>query len=118
MRLRTYKPNLRTLDKPRKRVGGSADKRAPESVRTRRRLKLWAENPHCRSCGVFVDYPFGFELDHIKPLSEGGPDTEENSQILCVWIDEDGKKQGCHVEKSREEAAGRAWVGLAETTGG
>lgn len=105
MRLRRLKPAIRSLQPTKSRRGGSADKRAPESVRTRRRLKLWTEDPHCKGCGVLTDYPWGFELDHIVPLSEGGPDTEENSQVLCVWLDDEGKKQGCHVEKTRAEAA-------------
>lgn len=88
-------------------MGGSADKRAPESVRTKRRLKLWTKDPHCQACRKLVDYPWGFELDHTVPLSQGGPDTEENSQVLCVWYDVHGNKAGCHVEKSRQEAAGR-----------
>lgn len=107
MKLRTYKPNIRTQSTPRRRVGGSADKRTTGRALQSRRLKLWTESPHCRACGVFVDYPFGFELDHIVPLSQGGPDTEENSQILCVWIDEDGKKQGCHMVKTAEDFSQR-----------
>jgi len=105
MRLRRLKPAIRSLQPTKSRRGGSADKRAPESVRTRRRLKLWTEDPHCKGCGVLTDYPWGFELDHIVPLSEGGPDTEENSQVLCIE---------CHKAKSRAEAAGRVWGGLAE----
>lgn len=69
-----------------------------------RRLKLWTEAPHCASCGVLTDYPHGFELDHIVPLSQGGQDTEDNCQVLCVWYDIDGTKHGCHAAKSAEEA--------------
>lgn len=105
MRLRRLKPAIRSLQPTKSRRGGSADKRAPESVRTRRRLKLWTEDPHCKGCGVLTDYPWGFELDHIVPLSEGGPDTEENSQVLCIE---------CHKAKSRAESAGRVWDGAAK----
>ena len=108
MRLRVLRPAVRSLDPPRKREGGSANMRAPESVRTRRRLKLWTNDPHCQSCGRLVDYPWGFELDHIVPLSQGGPDTEDNCQVLCVWVDETGKKRGCHVDKTNAETV-NAW---------
>lgn len=111
MKLRTLKPSIRSLTPSKSRVGGSADIRAPESVRTKRRLKLWTQDPHCQHCRALVDYPWGFELDHIIPLSQGGPDTEENSQVLCVWYDEEGKKQGCHVEKTKAENSGERWNG-------
>ena len=99
MKLRVLRPAVRSLDPPRKRDGGSANMRAPESVRTRRRLKLWTRDPHCQICRKLVDYPWGFELDHIVPLHQGGPDTEENSQVLCV---------PCHRDKSKSEASGHA----------
>ena len=68
---------------------------------------MWKQDPHCQHCRVLVDYPFGFELDHIVPLSQGGPDTEENCQVLCVWFDDQGKKRGCHADKTAQEAGGR-----------
>lgn len=101
MRLRTLKPGIRSLIPPKARVGGSAEKRASYSVRTRRRLKIWTRDPHCQACRILVDYPFGFELDHRIPLQHGGPDTEENCQVLCIE---------CHKAKSKEEA-GRFFVG-------
>jgi len=79
--------------------------RAPESVRTKRRLKLWAEDPHCKACRELTDYPWGFELDHIIPLSQGGPDTEENSQVLCIE---------CHKDKTKAEMAGEVWDGAGK----
>jgi len=97
MKLRTLKSTIRSLTPSRARVGGSADIRAPESVRTKRRLKLWTQDPHCQNCRRLVDYPWGFELDHKMPLSQGGPDTEENSQVLCIE---------CHKAKSKAEATG------------
>lgn len=48
-----------------------------------------------------MDYPWGFELDHKVPLSQGGPDTEENSQVLCIE---------CHKAKSKVEASGASWA--------
>lgn len=68
-----------------------------------RRLKLWTQNPHCARCGRLVDYPHGFELDHVVPLHQGGPDTDENCQVLCVYMTTDMGKAGCHVEKTKDD---------------
>lgn len=112
MRLRTHKPNLRTLDKPRKRVGGSADKRMTGRKLQDRRLKIWTENPHCAACGTLTNYPDGFELDHKVRLDRGGQDTEDNCQVLCSWIDDEGNKHGCHAEKTaRENGSDRVQIG-------
>jgi len=45
------------------------------------------------------DAPLGKEVDHIKPLEDGGPDTVRNLQLLT-------KKQ--HAEKTAREAKARA----------
>ncbi len=52
----------------------------------------------CQACRTLVDYPWGFELDHITPLHQGGADDEQNSQVLCVR---------CHREKTRREMGHR-----------
>jgi len=108
--MRVLRPSIRSLNPSKTRQGGSAHMRASASVRTRRRLQLWTRNPHCAHCGVLVDYPFGFELDHIVPLSQGGTDTEQNSQVLCI---------DCHKAKSSAERAGRPWgTGQTGSAGG
>ena len=70
---------------------------------TARRLRLWSKAPYCASCGRLVDFPHGFEVDHIIPLHLAGADADSNCQILCVWIDEHGRKAGCHVDKTTAE---------------
>lgn len=70
---------------------------------------MWKASPNCASCGRLTDYPDGFELDHIIPLSQGGPDTDDNCQILCAWFDSAGSKRGCHASKSAGEASGVGW---------
>jgi 5-methylcytosine-specific restriction protein A len=37
------------------------------------------------------------EVDHVKPLSQGGTDDQDNLQALC---------KGCHSAKSAREASG------------
>lgn len=63
-----------------------------------RRLRIWSRNPHCAMCGELTDLGQGtarpFELDHIVALVNGGQDTEDNLQVLCV---------GCHEDKTRRD---------------
>jgi len=80
-----------------------SERRITGRARQERRLDLWIKNPHCASCGEITAYPYGFELDHIVPLHKGGEDTKENCQILCVYIDADGRKRGCHMDKTAED---------------
>lgn len=55
---------------------------------------MWKYNPHCKKCNRLVEYPSGFELDHITPLYLGGEDTEDNCQILCF---------DCHSNKTKHD---------------
>ena len=68
-----------------------------------RRKDMWAKSPICAICGRIVLYPHGFELDHKLPLYMGGPDVEDNCQVLCVWfevVDGIKTKFGCHADKT------------------
>lgn len=38
----------------------------------------------CQGCGVELPFePNGFQIDHIVPISRGGPDTPANVQLMC-----------------------------------
>lgn len=67
--------------------------RALQSIR----LDHWKKNPHCAMCGQITAYPYGFELDHIVPLYQGGADADNNRQILCNGPD------GCHLKKTAKD---------------
>lgn len=73
-----------------------------------RRWRIWSLNPCCAVCGRVTAFPGGFELDHRVPLHAGGPDTDENCQVLCVHFDAAGEKVGCHAEKTRADGSGEA----------
>lgn len=75
-----------------------------------RRWRIWLRNPHCAMCGRLTGYPGGFELDHRVPLHAGGPDTDENCQVLCVYFDEAGQKAGCHARKTLADGSGASLV--------
>ena len=45
-------------------------------------------------CGKLTNYPDGFQLDHKIPLHKGGPDTDENLQVLHI---------DCHDRKTMKD---------------
>lgn len=62
----------------------------------------WLDHqPWCASCGIqaqFMDDGDRLELDHIKPLAEGGSPTDfYNTQLLC--------SQTCHPRKTQADRA-------------
>lgn len=78
------------------------------------RLRIWAKDPHCAMCREFVEYPSGFELDHIRAVSssvdKAKMNADENLQILCVQLDQQGQKSGCHMEKTARDLGHRVKV--------
>lgn len=101
IKLATIKPRLPVAGKaarapaPPKRIAG---RRGQE-----RRKRIWLKDPHCANCGKLVAM-HEFELDHRIPLHQGGPDTDDNCQVLCAGIG------GCHDLKTREEGGYRARI--------
>ena len=68
-------------------------------VPRRRKIPKWLrdlvfrrDSRTCQHCGATSD----LQLDHIRPVSKGGADTEANLQVLCA---------PCNIEK------GAAWSG-------
>lgn len=76
----------------------NSDSRLRGEAGKRRRLRLWSQDPHCKMCGRLTDYPDGFEVDHKIPVTRGGPDTDENLQVLCSG------PLACHAKKTLAEA--------------
>jgi 5-methylcytosine-specific restriction protein A len=104
-RLRTLKPRLPAAPA---RIKTSTTKEVRMTGRKLqdRRLRVWTADPKCAACGRFTLFPHGFELDHKTPLFQGGADTDENCQVLCVEYDDAGRKTGCHAAKSADEGKG------------
>lgn len=103
MRLQTLKPAIRKLGPATRPAPTLSDQRMAGRKLQERRLRMWTKTPHCAHCGRLTDYPQGFELDHKVRLDQGGQDTEANCQILCVHLDDQGNKAGCHAEKTKAE---------------
>lgn len=96
-RLKTLKPRVAVLKTTTVKPLHVANKRITGLRLQKRRLDIWKEHPHCVNCGRLVDYPDGFEVDHIVPLYKGGADDEDNCQVLCIE---------CHKLKTKSELTG------------
>ncbi len=87
----------------------NADGRIRGRALQARRLRVWAKNPHCANCGDLTDITAGsdrpFELDHVVALVNGGEDTDENCQVLCL-------RRGCHEAKTRGDLGRRPWAAI------
>lgn len=61
---------------------------------TTRQNVLMRDNYTCQICGATVNDGAKLEIDHIKPVSKGGTNDENNLQVLC---------QQCNREKHNRE---------------
>lgn len=59
------------------------------------RRALFLRDPLCGMCNAQGLVVLATQRDHIVPLSEGGEDTEDNTQGLC---------HACHEGKSLAES--------------
>lgn len=72
-------------------------KRDRSTAFQRRRVLLLRANPLCAHCARSGRVTVATELDHIKPLHQGGTDDDENLQGLCTE---------CHrIKTARERGA-------------
>ncbi|AYD67695.1 HNH endonuclease [Achromobacter sp. B7] len=108
LRLKALKPRLATVSECIPIAATPGAKRMTGRKLQERRLRLWSADPHCARCGALTVYPYGFELDHKVSLNDGGTDTDENSQVLCVSRDALGRKVGCHDVKTRQDMGYRS----------
>ena len=99
-KLNKIEPRLQTLSHKIK-TTNVAEHRITGRRLQKRRYRIWLSSPACADCGRVVEYPAGFELDHIVPLYQGGSDTDDNCQILC--IDPNDPSGGCHASKTRRD---------------
>lgn len=103
-RLKTIRPRLATLRATPVRTlttKAGASERVRGDAWTRIRNQVLLRDAYtCQSCGrVSADN----EVDHIKPLEQGGHPTDlGNLQTLCKG------PEGCHTKKTAREAAQRA----------
>ena len=91
------------VNRPRMRRKANRRRQAPgNNAATKYRRIMMANWEHgtptqCAHCkGVYP--PIGIQVDHIRPLIEGGHDVDTNVQPLCVQ---------CHQAKTTDEATAR-----------
>ena len=100
--MRTLKRNMTTLQ-PR-RIATLAEhangaRRLSASLRDRQKLRVWLkQNARCNACTVVVALT-ECDLDHVRPLVDGGELADWNTQVLC---------RPCHKDKTAGEIAERA----------
>lgn len=75
---------------------------------TIRQNVLMRDNYTCQICGATVKDGAKLEIDHIKPVSKGGTDNENNLQVLC---------QQCNREKHNRDDLLHDKMKLAELEG-
>lgn len=101
MKLNTLPNRLKTL--PNRLSNGSQVgqvTRVAGSKWKRIRLAVLAAEPLCRHCDAKGVVALATEVDHIKPLWEGGKEYDEhNLQPLC---------SPCHIIKTSDEAKRRS----------
>ena len=68
-------------------------KRIPFSKEFKNEI-LQSQSNKCMDCQIELNEKVVCEIDHKRPISNGGDNSRENLQILC---------KSCHFEKSREE---------------
>ncbi|MBB3639807.1 HNH endonuclease [Variovorax atrisoli] len=77
-----------------------------------RRLKVWSKDPRCAKCRKLCEFNAlpgrGFQLDHKNPIIKGGPDTEENCQVLCCG------PGSCHDMKTAKDLGHAPTVRITE----
>lgn len=100
-KLTTLKPRLQAVTAQRLKPMVIADSRITGWKLQERRKRIWAASPCCAVCGRLTEYPHGFELDHIVSLYQGGPDTDDNCQVLC------NGEHGCHRKKTKDDMKGK-----------
>ena len=75
----------------------SGDKPARLTGRPLRRMRrqLFQREPLCQPCKANGRVTIATIRDHVRPLAEGGTDTEDNVQAICA---------DCHQEKTKHES--------------
>lgn len=77
-----------------------------------RRLRIWSKDPRCAMCRRLVEFSarpgYGFQLDHKLAITNGGPDTDENCQVLCAGPNR------CHDKKTAQDMGHRQRQAIGE----
>jgi 5-methylcytosine-specific restriction endonuclease McrA len=101
----------RQVGRPRRFCKRSCRQRSYESAQVRVTLKSVLElvdrvGSQCYICGVGLTVGVDLELDHVVPLSQGGPDSLSNVRPCC---------RRCNLEKGASiKFVPVEWIGVPE----
>lgn len=59
------------------------------------RQQVLSRQPYCSNSNITHGRRVATQVDHIRPLAEGGSDSPDNMQSLCT---------PCHKEKTQQES--------------
>ena len=94
-RITELKPRVAMLSAP---VRAHTTERLRGRAAVKQRARRLSAHPMCAHCLARGHYTLATEVDHIVPLSKGGPDTDDNCQSLCA---------ACHRDKSAADMGHR-----------
>ena len=90
---------VRTLDR-----AAGTEKREAGTPWARKRRQAWLKaKGACYVCGTITENhgrEYGFDLDHITPLADGGTNDPDNLGVIC---------KPCHAIKTADENSERGW---------
>jgi 5-methylcytosine-specific restriction protein A len=102
VKLKTLPPRVRAMDANRVRTLPPPSKAPDYRIRGHKLQRIREHHlrlsPLCVHCEAHGLVTVAMEVDHIVPLSQGGPDTADNRQSLCL---------SCHRAKTDAELAAR-----------
>jgi 5-methylcytosine-specific restriction protein A len=101
MKVTTLKPRLKTVSNRLSNANGAGQTVRVRGSRWQALRANWLrDNPLCAHCLLNSRVTLADEVDHIKPLSQGGLEFDQtNLQSLCI---------PCHKTKTASEATYRA----------
>jgi 5-methylcytosine-specific restriction protein A len=94
MKIPMLKPRLAPATRKPWAPAANAPSRLRGYSNQKRRRRILAAHPLCVMCETVERVTAATVLDHIVPLSRGGPDSDANLQPLC---------DACHQAKTRAE---------------
>jgi 5-methylcytosine-specific restriction endonuclease McrA len=97
VKLQTLGPRVPMLDARTVAPHHMDRKRGRAGVVDRERIRT-RDHGLCQRCARRNLVTLGTQVDHVVALEDGGPDTDDNKELLC---------DPCHLEKTNEDRARR-----------
>mgnify|MGYP003909116917 CR=1 FL=1 len=100
-RIYRQRPGVRARERRTEALRAGQDAAAQLRKRIREDFTTHGIRPRCAVCGA-TPLPSLVDIDHIRPLYQGGEDVPENVQVLCSSR---AGHHGCHDVKTDMDAS-------------